>query len=132
MNGDKVDINSGGGNLDIVGSAVGGRHNTVSISGGLNIGASPSKDALLAALQQLRAELGKATDLPSDQADDLKDNADAAIKAVDRDEPNTDRTVEKLTTMQKILDGLKGSVGSALALGKLVGEVLVATQSIRW
>jgi hypothetical protein len=132
MSGDKVGINSGGGNLTMTGNAVGGRHNTISISGSLNVGVSPSKDELLTALRQLCAEMDKAQDLPADEADDLKTNADAAIKAIDRSEPNKDRTIEKLTAMQKILDGLKGSVGSALALGNLVGEVLVATQNIRW
>jgi hypothetical protein len=130
MNGDKIDITSGGGSLNVAGSTVGGKNNRVSISGGLNIGPSPSKDELIAALRQLRAELDKAHDLPADKADDLKDHADAAIKAVDRDKPNKDRTLEKLTTMQKILDGLKGSVGSALALGKLVGEVILVAKGL--
>ena len=32
--------------------------------------------------------------------------------------------------MQKILEGLKDNAGSALALGKLIGQVLLAAQGI--
>jgi hypothetical protein len=32
--------------------------------------------------------------------------------------------------MQKILDGLKGTVSSALAIGKLVGQVLAAAHGL--
>lgn len=131
MSNDRINIDSGGGNLNIVGSAVGGKGNRIAISGSLHIGMTPDKNELLTALYQLRAEINKATDLPSDQADDLKADLEAAIKAVDREKPNKDRTVEKLTSMQKILDGLKGSVSSALALGKLVGEVLLAAKGVQ-
>ena len=57
-------------------------------------------------------------------------NLDAATKAVERDKPNKERAVEKLTTMQTILEKLKDNVGSALALGKLIGQVLLAAQGI--
>lgn len=83
MNGDRINVTSDGGDMTNTGSIFSGKNNSVSISGGLNIGASPSKDELIAALRQLRAELDKAHDLPADEADDLKDHADAAIKAVD-------------------------------------------------
>lgn len=106
--------------------------NVYNIARDLNMSAQPDKNELLAALRQLQGELSKAEDLPADQADDLKDNLDAAIKAVDRPQPNKDRTVEKLTTMQKILDGLKGNIGSALALGNLIGQVLLAAQNIHF
>jgi hypothetical protein len=55
---------------------------------------------------------------------------DAAIKAISRPQPNKERAVEKLSIMQKVLEGLKGNVASALALGKLVGEALLAVKSI--
>ena len=97
----------------------------------LNISSTPDHAELLAALRRLQAELDKAQDLPPDEADDLKSNLDSAIKAVDRPQPNKDRTVEKLSTMQKILDGLKGNIGSALALGHLIGQVLQAAQGLR-
>lgn len=131
MSNDEININSEGGNLNIAGSAVGGQGNTVTISGVLSIGTSPNRNELLVALHQLRAEIDKSTDLPADQADDIKADAEAAIKAVGRDKPNKERTIEKLTNMQKILDGLKGSVGSALALGELVGKVLLAAKGLQ-
>jgi len=104
--------------------------NVYNIAGDLNVGANPSKDEFLGALRQFKSEIDKAKDLPSDQADELKDDVDSAIKAIDRPQPNKERAVERLTTIQKVLDGLKGNVGSALALGKLIGDVLLAAQGI--
>jgi hypothetical protein len=97
---------------------------------GLNIGAQPSKDDLLTALRQLQGELVKAQDLPPDEGDDLRINLDQAIKAVDRPQPSKERVEEKLSTMQKILNGLKDNVASALALGNLVGQALGALKGI--
>jgi hypothetical protein len=106
--------------------------NVYNIAHDLNIGANPSKDELLAALRQLQGELTKAQDLPSDEGDDLKANLDQAIKSVDRSQPNKERAVEKLSTMKNILEGLKDNVGSALALGNLIGQALLAAQSIHF
>jgi len=106
--------------------------NVYNIAGDLNIGTSPSKDELLAALRQLQGELAKAQDLPTDEGDDLKANLDQAIKSVDRAQPNKDRAVEKLSTMKNILEGLKDNVGSALALGNLIGQALLAAQNIHF
>jgi hypothetical protein len=106
--------------------------NVYNIAGDLNIGANPSKDELLAALRQLQGELAKAQDLPPDEGDDLKANLDQAIRSVDRSQPNKDRAVEKLSTMKNILEGLKENVGSALALGNLIGQALLAAQNIHF
>lgn len=105
--------------------------NVYNIVGDLNIGAGSGKDELLAALKQLRAEFDKAQDLPPDKADEMKEDLDSTMKAVDKPQPNKERAVERLTTIQKVLDGLKDNVGSALALGKLVGQVLLAVQGIQ-
>jgi hypothetical protein len=64
------------------------------------------------------------------QADELKEDVDSAIKAIDKPQPNKARAVEWLTTIQKVLEGLKGSAESALALGKLIGQVRLAAQGI--
>jgi hypothetical protein len=104
--------------------------NVYNIAGDLNMSANPSKDEFLAALRQLKDELAKATDLPPDDASDLKDNLDDAIEAAERPQPNKDRTVKKLTAMKGILDGLKDSFGSALALGHLIGQVVKAAQGL--
>ena len=104
--------------------------NVYNIAGDMNIGANPGKDEFLAALRQFKSELDKAQDLPPDEADDLKSNLDAATKAIERPQPNKERAIEKLSTMQTILEKLKGSAESALALGKLIGQVLLAAQGI--
>jgi len=104
--------------------------NVYNIAGDLNISANSSKDEFLTALRQFKSELDKAQDLPADKADDLKEDVDSAIKAIDKPNPNKERAVERLTTIQKVLDGLKGSATSALALGKLVGQMLLAAQGI--
>jgi hypothetical protein len=106
--------------------------NVYNISGDLNRGAKPGKDEFLAALRQFKSEIDKAQDLPADKADEMKDDVDTAIKAIDKPQPNKERAVERLTTIQKVLDGLKGNVGSALALGNLIGQVVLAAQGIHF
>ena len=136
-------VNTGGGSMSIGGNAIGGRNSTLTgtiiggdnivhgdISDSLNVSQTSNRQEFLAALRQLQDELDKATDLPPDEADDLKTDLDAAVKAIDREKPNKERVVEKLTRMQKILDGLKGTVSSALAIGKLVGQVLAAAHGV--
>jgi hypothetical protein len=104
--------------------------NVYNIAGDMNVSATSSKDEFLAALRQFKSEIDKAQDLPPDEADDLKSNLDAATRAIDRPQPNKERAIEKLSTMQTILEKLKGSAESALALGKLIGQVLLAAQGI--
>ncbi len=104
--------------------------NVYNIAGDMHVSASSSKDEFLVALRQFKSEIDKAQDLPTDQADELKEDVDTAIKAIDKPQPNKARAVERLTTIQKVLDGLKDNVGSALALGNLIGQVLLAAQGI--
>ena len=104
--------------------------NVYNIAGDLNMSANPSKDEFLAALRQLKDELAKAKDLPTDEASDLKGNLDAAIEAIERPQPNKERAVKKLTAIKEIIDGLKDNFGSALALGHLVGQVVQAAQGL--
>jgi hypothetical protein len=104
--------------------------NVYNIAGDMNMSANPSKDEFLAALRQFKGEIDKAKDLPANRADEMKEDVDSAIKAIDKPQPNKERAVERLTTIQKILDGLKGSVGSALALGNLIGQVIQAAQGL--
>jgi hypothetical protein len=104
--------------------------NVYNIARDMNVSASSSKDEFLAALRQFKSEIDKAQDLPADKADEMKEDVDTAIKAIDKPQPNKERAVERLTTIQKVLDGLKGNVGSALALGNLIGQVLLAAQGI--
>jgi hypothetical protein len=104
--------------------------NVYTIAGDLNISPKPSKDEFLMALRQLKNELAKAKDLPLDEASDLKDNLDDAIEATERPQPNKQRAIKKLTAMKDILDGLKDNVGSALALGHLIGQVVQAAQGL--
>ncbi len=132
MNRNETNINTGGGS--IIGSAVGAgstvSDSTINIAESFNLTEKNDRDELLAALKKLQVELDKAKDIPPDDADDIKANLAASIKAVDRPEPNKPRTIEKLEGIQKILDSLKGSATSAIALGKLVGEVLIAASSL--
>ena len=83
--------------------------NVYNIAGDLNMGTNPGKDEFLAALRQFKIEIDTAQDLPPDEADDLKSNLDAATKAIDRPQPNKDRAIEKLSTMQTILEKLKAT-----------------------
>ncbi len=106
--------------------------NVYNIAGDLHISSNPSKDELLTALRQLRAEFDKARDLPADKADEMKEDLDSAIKAVDKPQPNKERAVERLTTIQKVLESLKGSGESALALGALIGKVILAAQGLHF
>jgi hypothetical protein len=106
--------------------------NVYNIAGDMNVSATSSKDEFLAALRQFKSEIDKAQDLPADQADEMKDDVDSAIKAIDKPQPNKARAADRLTNIQKVLDGLKGSAESALALGKLIGQVLLAAQGINF
>lgn len=92
----------------------------------LNIGANPNKNDLLKALRQLQHEVAKAEDLPTNEADDVKTNVEAAMKAVDKAEPDTHRAAKKLGDAKQILDGFGQAIPSALALGKLIGQALTA------
>jgi hypothetical protein len=106
--------------------------NVYNIAGNMNVSASSSKDEFLAGLRQFKSEIDKAQDLPADKADELKEDVDSAIKAIDKPQPNKARAVDRLTNIQKVIDGLKDNVGSALALGKLIGQVLLAAQGINF
>jgi hypothetical protein len=134
MSGNAVNVNTGGGSLNNLGGAIGIGNivsgNTFNVSDSLNVSTAPSRNEMISALQQLKAELDKAEDLPPDETEDLKTNLDAAVKAIDRPEPNKTRLVDKLTTMQKILDSLKNSFTSAIALGKLVSQVTLAANGL--
>jgi len=139
MSSDDIQVNNmvgQNGTINQIRNQIGGTSNTMHgnvfhISNSLNVPSTPTRNELLAALGQLRKEIDQATDLPADEAEDMKTDLDAAVKAIDRDQPNKDRTIGKLTGIQKILDGLKDNVGSALALGKLVGEVILAARGLQ-
>jgi hypothetical protein len=126
------DLNQGGTTMSNVFNQAGWtvQGNVYNIAGDMNMSANPSKDEFLTALRQLKDELAKAKDLPTDEASDLSGNLDAAIEAAERPQPNKERAVKKLTTMKEIIDGLKDNVGSALALGNLIGQVLKAAQGL--
>lgn len=132
MNRNETNISTGGG--AIIGSAVGAGSsvsgNTISITESFNLTEKSGRNDLLSALKQFQVELDKTKDIPPDSLDDIKANLDATIKAVDRPEPNKPRAIEKLEGIQKILDSLKGSAVSAIALGKLVGEIMFAASSV--
>jgi hypothetical protein len=140
MSSDDIHINNtigGRGTLNQIGNQIGGSSNTMSgnvyhISNSPDVPHAPTRGDLRAALHQLREEIGKARDLPEDEADDITADLEAAVKALDREQPNKDRTIDKLSSIQKVLDSLKGNVGSALALGKLVGEILLAAKGLQF
>lgn len=98
--------------------------NIYNIARDLNMSQNPTNDELVAALKRLQEEIGKVQDLPADEADDVKSNVDAAVKAVDKAEPNKNRAAEKLAAAKEILDKLGAAVPSALALGSLIGQAL--------
>ena len=104
--------------------------NVYQAGGDINIGATPTKDELITALRQLQQKV-EAAELPSnDDTDELKSNVELAVKSADRSEPNKERIVEKLSTAQKVIDKLKESVPSALALGVEIGKVLLAAKGL--
>lgn len=104
--------------------------NVYNIAHDLNIGANPSKDTFLAALRQFKSELDKARDLPNEQAEEMQEDVDSAIKALDKPQPNTARAGERLENVKKMLDTMKDAVPSALALGKLIGMALAGLQGL--
>lgn len=127
-------INTGGGSLNLIGSAIGSKNqisgNSFNISDSLNISPSPNRDEFLSALKQLQGELSKIKDLPEDDLSDLKTNMNDAIQATERSKPSMERAVEKLSTMQKIIDKLKDNFASALALGGLLSQVLSVASKV--
>ncbi|KAB8143459.1 hypothetical protein F8S13_10640 [Chloroflexia bacterium SDU3-3] len=100
--------------------------NVYNIAGDLNLGASAGKDEFLAALRAFKAELDKAKDVPADTAEDVRDDVDGAIKAIDRAAPDKARAESKLESAKKLLADMAGAAPSALLLGKLLGDALAA------
>lgn len=132
MNRNETNVNTGGGS--IIGSAVGSGNRlsnvNISIKETLGLDQESSCGDLLTALNEFQSELDKVKDLPSDEMDDIRTNLNASIKAVNQSEPNKQRALDKLKGIQEILDSLKGTAASAIALSKLIGEVLVVTAGI--
>ena len=104
--------------------------NVYNIAGDLNIGANPSKDEFLAALRQFKQEVDKARDLPTNQADEIQEDVDSAIKALDKPQPNKARAGERLENVKKLLGTMVEATPSALALGKLIGDALGSLQGL--
>lgn len=104
--------------------------NVYNIAGNLNLGANPTKDEFLAALRQFKTEVDKAKDLPADQADEINDDVNDAIKAMDKPAPNKARAGERLESVKKMLETTLAAAPSALALGQLVGQALAKLPGI--
>lgn len=104
--------------------------NVYNIAGDLNLGANPTKDEFLAALRQFKAELDKANDLPADRAEEINDDVDDAIKAMDKPAPNKARAGERLESVKNMLETTLAAAPSALALGQLVGQALAKLPGI--
>jgi hypothetical protein len=133
MIGDSTNVSTGGGSINILNGAI-GKGNTISgnqsaISNSFNLSETSNRDDFISALHQIKNELIKANDLPKGEAKDLKYNVDEAIEASEEKPPKKERVIDKLTTMQKILESLKDSGSSAIALGKLIREVLLSAGS---
>ena len=104
--------------------------NVYNIAGDLNMGANPSKDEFLAALRQFKQEVDKARDLPANQAEEIQEDVDSAIKALDKPQPNKARAGERLENVKKLLGTMVEATPSALALGKLIGDALGSLQGL--
>jgi len=117
----EININSGGGNVNIVGSNLGGERNIVNFS---------SSGDIVKELRRLIAELEKVADIPSKEIEKAKSDAEAAIEAAK--ESDKDQLVKRLDNIQKIFSSLKESTASALSLGKLIGEILLAVQKFNF
>jgi F0F1-type ATP synthase epsilon subunit len=76
------------------------------------------------------AELEKVADIPSKEIEKAKSDAEAAIEAAK--ESDKDQLVKRLDNIQKIFSSLKESTASALSLGKLIGEILLAVQKFNF
>lgn len=126
MNRNEVNVNTGGGS--IIGAAIGSGNtvgeNKIDISGSFNLKEKLDKSEILSVIAKLKNELEKVNDIDEDALDDIRLNLDLTIKAIDRPEPNKTRTLEKLKGVQSILESLKGSTKSAIALSKLVSELV--------
>ena len=134
MIGDTTNVTNSSGSINVVSGAIGNRNQVVgnesNICNSFNLSETSDHKDFVSALQQLKNELSKAHELPEDDSEDLKSNIDAAIKASENTPPKKGRIIEKLSAMQKILDSLKNSVSSAVSLGKLVSEVLLASSKL--
>lgn len=122
-----ININTGGGSLHITGSNIGGSGNTVN---NFNVGSISTKEELQEILRQFISELEKSTDIPSDQSGRVKSEVEAAIDAAKKDFPSKEQVVERLTNVQKIFSSIKEGTASAFALGKLIGEIILAAKSV--
>lgn len=122
-----ININTGGGSLHITGSNIGGSGNTVN---NFNVGSISTKEELQEILLQFISELEKSTDIPSDQSGRVKSEVEAAIDVAKKDFPSKEQVVERLTNVQKIFSSIKEGTASAFALGKLIGEIILAAKSV--
>jgi hypothetical protein len=98
--------------------------NNVSIGGSINASGPVTIGAdLIDELQQLKSKLSEAHELPKDTADDLKCDFEETIKAAQKDPPNKTRMIDKLSMVQKGIEGAASSVISQ-SIGKSVVEIL--------
>lgn len=106
------------------------RGDVYNIAGSLNLGAYPARSDMLAALRQLTIEVAKAADLPAAHRDDIGEDIDSAVKALERAEPNRERAVQRLQSAKQTLNTLHGVAPSVQPLGKLIDEALAALPSL--
>ncbi|MBE9063946.1 hypothetical protein [cf. Phormidesmis sp. LEGE 11477] len=134
MSNNSASINTGGGAMSMTNSAV-GQGNEVSNNQSIASTTSSEsdiseRDDLLEALQKLLTDLSKAEDIPPDDSKDLRYSTEEAIDAARAQPPKKTRVVDKLTSIQKTLESLKNSAGSAVALGSLTKKILVAAGTL--
>jgi hypothetical protein len=134
MLGDTTNVNTGGGPLNMVNSAI-GRANVVSdnqsaISDSFGLTEISNREDLVEALIKFQNELSKAKDLPPDESSDLNSDLGEAIRSSSRKPPSKERVVDKLSSIQKILNTLTSTVSSAESLGKLAAEILTIAEKV--
>jgi hypothetical protein len=117
-----------GGSINASGPVTIGAGNKISISesksrNNLTSSGALSYDDLIDELQQLKSKLSEAHELPKDTADDLKCDFEETIKAAQKDPPNKTRMIDKLSMVQKGIEGAASSVISQ-SIGKSVVEIL--------
>lgn len=98
----KMEQNTNGGN--VVGNVVNGHHNAVHGSHTVNLNSRPAElDSALELLARLENLVAQNTDMPKGKREDVLDELQSASKALQREEPDKERAVEKLTLAQRTL-----------------------------
>jgi hypothetical protein len=95
------------------------------VAGDLILSKSSGKQDFVAALQELKAEVARLTDLDRSERDVLEGELEGAIGEASSPDPDRDGIVRRLTSVRERLTAVGGAVSSALEVAKIVGAVAI-------